>query len=74
MKKITTLMVCVCIIASMLSAQTTPDPYDILDKLESAYDYSAQDYSATVTLIVEKPESPAEQMQFKLFQRDAKKR
>jgi len=73
MKKIIVLVVTVLVLVSGLTAQTTPDPYDILDKLQAAYDYSGQDYSATVTLIVEKPNSPAEQMQFKLFQRDAKK-
>ncbi len=73
MKKISVLVFCVLVCTLSLTAQTTPDPYEILDALEKAYDYSGQDYSATVTLIVEKPNSPAEQMQFKLFQRDAQK-
>ena len=73
MKKIITILSIVLVLLTGLTAQTKPDPYDILDKLEAAYDYSDQDYSATVTLIVEKPNTPADQMQFKLFQRDSKK-
>lgn len=54
-------------------AQATPDPYKILDKIEELYNFDKIDFSATVTLIVEKPNNPPAQMQFKLFQRPIKK-
>lgn len=60
-----------CLVSFSLFAQT-PDPYKILDDLEAQYKYDDSDYSATITLIVEKPNNPVEQMQFKLFQRAAK--
>lgn len=72
MKKIIFIVLSIFLGFSVM-AENTADPYAILDVLQKQYSYDDQDYSATVTLIVEKPNQPAEQLQFKLFQRAAKK-
>ena len=66
MKKIIFIVLSIFLLFSVM-AENTPDPYAILDVLQKQYSYDDQDYSATVTLIVEKPNQPAEQLQFKLF-------
>lgn len=69
MKKILVL-VTVCLLSMGFAfAQDVPDAFDILDKCESQYDYGDKDVSTTVTLIVEKPNQPKEQLQYKMFQR-----
>lgn len=59
--------------ASSLFAEDLPDAFDILDQCEAQYDYGDKDVSTTVTLIVEKPNKPKEQLQFKMFQRNRTK-
>jgi outer membrane lipoprotein-sorting protein len=55
-----------------LFAQTIEQAYKIVDETYEQYNYGDLDYSCTVTLITEKPDTPTEQMQFKMFQRSAK--
>lgn len=51
-----------------VSSEMEDKAFDIADKAEDLLAYNG-DYSATVTLVVEKPGKPKENLQFKMFER-----
>ena len=76
MKKILSIIVATVIISSAAYAQVSTDIADKCYKImQESQDIQAYhgDYSATLSLVVEKPGKPKENIQYKIFQRtDAK--
>ncbi|BDC94408.1 Outer membrane lipoprotein-sorting protein [Treponema bryantii] len=76
MKKILSIIVAAAIFTGALAAQVSADVADKCYKiLEESQDIQAYhgDYSATISLVVEKPGRPKENIQFKVFDRTDKK-
>ena len=64
-----------CIAAMLfaeISADETEKAYKILESADNVLAYHG-DYSATISLVVEKPNKPKENLQYKIFQRTDKK-
>lgn len=71
-KAILSFLIAVMLCSSNVFAQTISEAEEILDKMYDEYDFGSTDYSCTVTLIVEKPNEPKQQLQYKLFERPTK--
>lgn len=69
MKKIIPVLFLLAACVFSAAAQSIADAQLLLDKAYAEVNFGDIDYSCTVTLIVEKPDEPKEQIQFKLFQR-----
>ena len=76
MKKILSIIVAAAIFTGALAAQVSADVadkcYKILEENQDIQAYHG-DYSATISLVVEKPGRPKENIQFKVFDRTDKK-
>lgn len=72
MKKILLSILANMLLTTAVFSASVADGEGILDQVYANGDLGDTDYSCTVTLIVEKPSVPKEQIQFKLFERSAK--
>lgn len=72
MKKLFFLILSCAILASAIFAQVSPEvadnAYKILESTEDILAYRG-DYSATMSLVIDKPGKPRENLQYKIFQR-----
>lgn len=75
MKKILVLFTSVLLLASSLFAQVSNDVaekcYKIMESTDDVLAYHG-DYSATISLVIEKPGKPKENLQYKIFERTDK--
>lgn len=76
MKKIFTIIAAAALFTATATAQVSEDIaekcYQIMEKTQDIQAYHG-DYSATVSLVVEKPGKPKENIQYKWFERTDKK-
>lgn len=72
MKKLFVFLTAACLLAgsafAQVSAEDTEAAYKIMESTEDVLAYHG-DYSATISLVVEKPGKPKENLQYKIFQR-----
>ena len=72
MKKILTIFAAAALFTAAATAQVSADDaekaYKIMEATEDVLAYHG-DYSATVSLVVEKPGKPKENLQYKIFER-----
>lgn len=75
MKKFTVLILSLILLNGFVFAQVDADTaekaYKVMESTDDVLAYHG-DYSATITLVIEKPNKPKENLQFKIFQRTDK--
>lgn len=67
-KQIIFFVLCVFFV-SLLGAQSFAEAERVLDETDKNYDYGDKDLTCTVTMLVEKPNKPKENLQYKMFSR-----
>ncbi|MGP1577251.1 MAG: outer membrane lipoprotein-sorting protein [Treponema sp.] len=70
-KKIITLCLLMGAAAAFAEVPSTEEMYKIMNKVFDRYNFS-DDFTCTMSLIIEKPNEPKEAAQYKLFRRDGK--